>query len=771
MSRLSGALHSHTQAAGSVAGEVILMRGILFRLSGSLRPCVLRGAHALAAVLLAATLAVVAAAQPIEFMAPIEESNGQIGHSIAGIPDVDGDGRGDVIIGSPNAHPFPAPEGAGRAYIFSGSSGALLRELASPNAETRGYFGAVVAGIPDVDGDGRGDVVVGAYQENPNASPQEAGRAYIFSGSSGAPLFTLMSPNEEVFGFFGWAVAGIADADGDGRGDVVVGAYIESPGVSPEAAGRAYIFSGSSGALFRTLVSPNEISNGIFGFCVAGIADVNGDGRGDVVVGAQNESPGTSPDYAGRAYIYSGSTGTMLWTLASATEEFGGGFGRAVANVPDVNGDGREDVVVGASESPGASPDNAGRVHIFSGSGGAYLRTLVSPNEEEDGQFGYSVAGIGDVNGDGRGDVVVGAHLEAPPGPLNNSGRVYVFSGAGGAPIRTLISPHAKASGAFGRVVARVPDADGDGRDDVAAGAPFDAPFPSPVGAGRAYLFAWSDIAVVIPSGVLDFGAWDVASGPSATRFAVVANEASRALLNFIGAGATLTGADAAHFAFVHPPEISPVVASQWRALFLAFDPASPGVQSATLQITSDDPDEATVEITLLGTGTNPTPTPTATATPTHTPTFTVTNTPTPTNVPPQAFLFRAPGQGAAPLQVELSGTGFDPDGLLVQYRWSFTDWAVADATVAIATSSVEAATMHVYNAPGSYQLGFSVTDNRGATVQARSTVAVWTYTPTPTPTATPTPGLRQLSDINRDGVVDQLDLMILIQFWRMTSR
>src|SRR5690606_9663376 len=146
----------------------------------------------------------------------------------------------------------------GRAYVFSGATGVLLYALVSPNEEDDGRFGGSVAGVPDLDGDGRGDLLVSASGEDPGVSPTSAGRVDDFSGATGALLQTLASPNEEQYGIFGGAVSGTPDLDGDGVGDLLVGAPNEDPGRSPRGAGRAYAFSGSTGALLFELASPNE---------------------------------------------------------------------------------------------------------------------------------------------------------------------------------------------------------------------------------------------------------------------------------------------------------------------------------------------------------------------------------------------------------------------------------------------------------------------------------------------------------------------------------
>jgi len=180
-----------------------------------------------------------------------------------------------------------------------------------------------------------------------------------------------------------------------------------------------------------TLRSPNEEIDGIFGYSAAGIGgDVNADGVPDVIVGARNEDPGSSPTDAGRVYIVSGADGSLLHTLASPNEEIDGWFGQSVAGVGgDVNADGVPDVIVGAyKEDPDSSPSGAGRAYILSGADGALLHTLASPNEEIDGSFGWSVAGIGgDVNANGVPDIFVGAAWEAPGSSPQDAGRAYIF--------------------------------------------------------------------------------------------------------------------------------------------------------------------------------------------------------------------------------------------------------------------------------------------------------------------------------------------------------
>ncbi len=420
-----------------------------------------------------------AQAPPATLTSPNPEIGGSLGEVVSGVPDADGDGLGDLLVGA-RGEGGGAPD-AGRAYLYSGASGALLRTLQSPNPEASGEFGVSVAGVPDANGDGRGDLLVGAWQEDGGAA--NSGRAYLFSGATGALLRTLQSPNPETisfFGNFGEAVSGVPDANGDGRGDLLVGARFENGG--PRDAGRAYLFSGATGALLRTLTSPNAEADGSFGVSVSGAPDANGDGRGDLLVGARGESGG-APD-AGRAYLFSGATGTLLRTLTSPNPGTNGEFS-VVSGVPDTNGDGRGDLLVGApDESPGGA-FSAGRAYLFSGATGTLLRTLTSLNIEQGGAFGEAVSGVLDADGDGRGDLLVGASGE--DGGTQNAGRAYLFSGATGALLRTLTSPNPESLGDFGVSVSGAPDADGDGRGDLLVGAQGES--GGAVDAGRAYLF------------------------------------------------------------------------------------------------------------------------------------------------------------------------------------------------------------------------------------------------------------------------------------------
>jgi hypothetical protein len=191
-------------------------------------------------------------------------------------------------------------------------------------------------------------------------------------------------------------------------------------------------------------------AGGNFGVSVSSVGDVNADGLSDFIVGT---------DGGGAAYLYYGSTTALVAapTMIAAPSS-AAGFGRAVAGAGDVNGDGYPDVIIGAY--------NQGTAYIYHG-GASGIPSVPSTTLTVAGgavQFGYAVDGLGDVNGDGYGDVLVGAPL---------SERAYVFYGsATGASATPSLTFSLVSATAFGRTVAGLGDVNRDGYYDFAIGAP-----------------------------------------------------------------------------------------------------------------------------------------------------------------------------------------------------------------------------------------------------------------------------------------------------------
>ncbi|HEV8320470.1 MAG TPA: VCBS repeat-containing protein, partial [Myxococcota bacterium] len=287
---------------------------------------------------------------------------------------------------------------------------------------------------PDFNGDGYADVIVGA------GSASGTGRAYVYFGSPGATLDPAPDgtlTGEAAGDDFGYAVASAGDVNGDGFDDVVVGAPLsDGSGID---AGRAYVYLGGPGATFDP--APDGTLDGdavgdYFGFAVASAGDVNGDGFIDIFIGApRNDAAGVD---AGCARVYLGGAGLALDPAPDATltgEAADDRFGDSVAPAGDVNGDGFGDIVVGAPLNDAAGTI-AGRAYVYLGGPGATIEptpdgTLTGASAGD--SFGYSVAGAGDVNGDGFDDVVVGAYVNDAGG--TNAGRAYVYLGGPGATI------------------------------------------------------------------------------------------------------------------------------------------------------------------------------------------------------------------------------------------------------------------------------------------------------------------------------------------------
>ena len=220
---------------------------------------------------------------------------------------------------------------------------------------------------------------------------------------------------------FGWVADNVGDVDQDGIDDYAITSPFHD--TAGDMSGRVYVYSGASGVELFTVDGVAAGDN--FGNAVAGAGDVDGDGRADVVIGA----PGTTGANPGAASVHSGLDGSVL--LAWTGEVGGDRFGYKVAGPGDVDGDGVPDVIIGADLWDGAGVD-AGRAYVYSGASGNPIHVFDGP--EPGGRFGAGVSGIGDRDGDGRADLIVGARDAGAA----SGGRAYVYDGASGALVTTL---------------------------------------------------------------------------------------------------------------------------------------------------------------------------------------------------------------------------------------------------------------------------------------------------------------------------------------------
>jgi len=142
----------------------------------------------------------------------------------------------------------------------------------------------MVAAVGDVNGDGRSDFLIGAAHQQIDRNTWQ-GQAYVFSGKDGGLLFTLDNPIPQPNARFGWSVAGVGDVNGDGIPDLLVGAPSQKVLDNPEQ-GQAYVFSGKDGSLLAALKAPEPQARSEFGLAVAAVGDTNRDGLPELLIGA-----------------------------------------------------------------------------------------------------------------------------------------------------------------------------------------------------------------------------------------------------------------------------------------------------------------------------------------------------------------------------------------------------------------------------------------------------------------------------------------------------
>ena len=319
---------------------------------------------------------------------------------MAAVGDLNHDGVPDVLVGVPHHTNFAADHvNAGEAFVFSGKDGSIIFTLTDPDEEEGNRMGYAVASLGDVNGDGIPDLLVGVPKKDVSEDLPDVGSAYIYSGADGSFIRSLDPPAQggaEANGRFGTAVANAGDVNGDGVSDVLIGA----PGQ-----GRAYVFDGATGALIRTITSPVAEKLPSFGSAVAGGGDLNGDGIPDFVIGAPLQN-----GLAGQAYVFNGADGTLIHRLSAVAQKFAK-FGASVAIIPDVTGDGRPDIMVGAPDHTVNGLANAGEAFIFRGNNEKLFKTVTSAIPKPFAGFGYVVT-TADFNNDGTQETVVGTPFE-----------------------------------------------------------------------------------------------------------------------------------------------------------------------------------------------------------------------------------------------------------------------------------------------------------------------------------------------------------------------
>jgi hypothetical protein len=374
---------------------------------------------------------------------PILNFQDFFGSAVASIGDLDGDSVTDIAVGARLDNTggsnsgavyveFLNPNGSvkGSVKIASGTNG-------GPTLATNDYFGRSVASLGDLDGDGIADLAVGAIR---NTGGSDRGAVYVLflnsngtvksskkiaSGTNGGPILA----NDDLFGH---SLATVGDLDGDGITDLAVGAAGDDTGGTNR--GAVYVlFMDADGTVKSSVKIGNGTNGGPTlsdddGFCasLASLGDIDGDGITDLAVGASGDS--SSETKAGAVYVLMlNANGTVKTSVKIAPGMNGapaltanGFFGSSAASVGDIDGDGTNDLTIGAYFDNSEGSQRGALYTLLLHSNGTVKRSLKIASEmnggpalPNGGRFGTSMASLGDLNGDGVTDLAVGAERDS----------------------------------------------------------------------------------------------------------------------------------------------------------------------------------------------------------------------------------------------------------------------------------------------------------------------------------------------------------------------
>lgn len=402
---------------------------------------------------------------------------------------------------------------------ISGLSGFALQGV-----QVNGGFGWTVAGGTDVTGDGVDDLLIGAQRESYRGA-DGAGAAYLFEGGDrregllvGRDTATVRFEGSQVNAKTGIGVSSISDINGDGTDDLVIGAMFWGTETQPQS-GAAYFVHGGTFSGGRVELDALAPSDGVqlngraafdrLGKEVSRLGDMNGDGIDDFALSSHMADPFGRKD-AGEVFVIFGGQDfdgvsdleDLDGLLITGAEE-GGRFGRWTASAGDVNGDGKDDLLVGAPLLDSANGANAGAAYVIYGGTDLSGQLDLTDLDDEIGfalftgragdRVGYSVSGAGDINNDGIDDFVVGARTADGKGRVDVGTAYVIFGGQDFAEADRLADLRGirilgeEAGDQFGFSVAEAGDFNADGIDDLIIGARF-ADAGGVADAGAAYV-------------------------------------------------------------------------------------------------------------------------------------------------------------------------------------------------------------------------------------------------------------------------------------------
>ena len=406
------------------------------------------------------------------------DSNDHAGASVNGAGDINGDGFSDLLIGAPQSDREDKVD-AGETYVAWGRSAVPessmdLRTLDGLNGFRIKGVGAhdksghSVDSAGDINGDGYADMLIGAYGADPGGR-SSAGETYVIFGKhDGFPDAMDLVELDGTSGFVlegidasddsGYAVSSAGDINGDGYGDILIGARDGDPRDKRNAGETYVVFGNSSGFSDRYKLSHLDGSDGLMlqgiddgddsGRAVSGAGDVNGDGYDDILIGALYADP-SDMSSAGETYLVFGHSESFPPTMDLSDLDGVTGMifegrlqgdhsGRAVSSAGDVNGDGYDDILIGAP----SADNHAGEAYVVFGKRELFSAVMnpdqldgsngfVINGEDAFDHFGYSVSTAGDVNQDGFADLVIGAYGSDPNG-IDGAGSSYLIFGKEG---------------------------------------------------------------------------------------------------------------------------------------------------------------------------------------------------------------------------------------------------------------------------------------------------------------------------------------------------